>query len=303
MAVQLPRQPGRLARRAGGAAHDRRGHAASPRLRPQARRHADRRARQRAQGPRSSHNVDDISPDYPLGHGEAPHGRQRRVDMPTEADDVIAVAAVGPSRRRPTTRTTASSRTTSRRPAAASETSSVRRSSAPVRHRCSGHTRRAWRSPVGVVDRSPESRWPTFVVCACASAPGNCAYWQYLQGTSMASPHAAGVAALIVSEFGRGQRHGKGRSMDPAKVERILRATATNVACPSPVITYIAEGRDACSTRHASDRGPQLDLRRRHRQHVGGGSAPPLTTFCRVLRARLRRAAQHPVGRTMPTCE
>jgi len=33
--------------------------------------------------------------------------------------------------------------------------------------------------------------------------------------------------------------------MDPDKVDRILRASATDVACPSPVITYAAEGRPA----------------------------------------------------------
>ena len=31
--------------------------------------------------------------------------------------------------------------------------------------------------------------------------------------------------------------------MDPDKVERILRRSATDVACPAPVITYAAEGR------------------------------------------------------------
>ena len=83
-----------------------------------------------------------------------------------------------------------------------------------------------------------------FVLSSCtAPGPQNCAYWQYLQGTSMASPHAAGVAALIVAEYGHRDR--SGLTLDPDVVERILRRTATDVACPAPVISYVAEGRDA----------------------------------------------------------
>jgi subtilisin family serine protease len=63
------------------------------------------------------------------------------------------------------------------------------------------------------------------------SNKGNCGVYVYFQGTSMASPHAAGVAALIVSEFGAGS--GAGFGMSPAAVEQILRDTATDHACPS----------------------------------------------------------------------
>jgi hypothetical protein len=50
----------------------------------------------------------------------------------------------------------------------------------------------------------------------------------------MASPHAAGVAALIVSKFGhKDHRHG-GLTLAPSVTERILRRTATQTPCPVP---------------------------------------------------------------------
>ncbi|WP_300011523.1 S8 family serine peptidase [Pseudonocardia sp.] len=77
---------------------------------------------------------------------------------------------------------------------------------------------------------------------ACDDA-GTCGYYAYLQGTSMASPHVTGVAALIVSEFGRPSRDGFG--MAPDAVERILLRTAADRACPAPVLSYAREGRPA----------------------------------------------------------
>ncbi|WP_432939957.1 S8 family serine peptidase [Kribbella sp. CA-253562] len=69
-----------------------------------------------------------------------------------------------------------------------------------------------------------------------------CGYYNWLQGTSMASPHASGVAALIVSEYGRGGKGGF--SYSPDKVRKILLGTAQERACPNPpLVTYINEGR------------------------------------------------------------
>ncbi len=78
---------------------------------------------------------------------------------------------------------------------------------------------------------------------AC-KADGTCGYYQGLQGTSMASPHASGVAALIVSQYGNYNRNGV--SLSPDKVQRVLEGTAAKVACPNPrTVEYTNEGRPA----------------------------------------------------------
>ena len=64
----------------------------------------------------------------------------------------------------------------------------------------------------------------------------------------MASPHAVGVAALIVSEWGHpdgGKKSGQ-LTMKPKNVEKILERTATDHACPvPPTIDYTIVGRPA----------------------------------------------------------
>jgi hypothetical protein len=50
----------------------------------------------------------------------------------------------------------------------------------------------------------------------------------------MASPHAAGVAALIVSKYGYHDWRNGGRTLLPGVVEWILRVTATDTPCPVP---------------------------------------------------------------------
>ena len=84
------------------------------------------------------------------------------------------------------------------------------------------------------------------VVRSCQG--GTCGYYQWLQGTSMASPHAVGVAALIVSQWGHpegGKKSGQ-LGMSPDVVEKILERTATDHACPDPpTISYENVGRPA----------------------------------------------------------
>nr|WP_208646166.1 S8 family serine peptidase [Amycolatopsis thermalba] len=76
---------------------------------------------------------------------------------------------------------------------------------------------------------------------------GRVAYYQFLQGTSMAAPHATGVAALIVSEYGRAGRGGL--TMSPDAVQRVIEGTAAEIPCPvPPTVDYLDEGRDATYT-------------------------------------------------------
>jgi hypothetical protein len=61
----------------------------------------------------------------------------------------------------------------------------------------------------------------------------------------MAAPHAAGVAALIVSEYGKKDpKHPGTLTMAPDKVEKVLLGTATQRACPNPrTVSYVEVGR------------------------------------------------------------
>lgn len=62
---------------------------------------------------------------------------------------------------------------------------------------------------------------------------GTCAYYRY---ASIASPFAAGVAALVVSRHGARDALG-GLVLDPSRTSRIVEATATALACPEEPTT------------------------------------------------------------------
>jgi subtilisin family serine protease len=68
------------------------------------------------------------------------------------------------------------------------------------------------------------STWPAALAAGCLRQVSDSgALYCYLQGTSMASPHAAGVAALIESEFG---------PMMPGRLTAALDQSADSIGCP-----------------------------------------------------------------------
>jgi len=77
---------------------------------------------------------------------------------------------------------------------------------------------------------TPAERFPPLVQ-DCAN--GVCALYQWAQGTSMASPHAVGVAALAVAQFGKADKKLGGVTLDPGKTEQLVRRGATDTPCPA----------------------------------------------------------------------
>jgi len=97
----------------------------------------------------------------------------------------------------------------------------------------------------GAVDEDgnivPEAEGLYFKDC---TAKGQCGYYTYLQGTSMASPHAVGVAALAIDHYGKSGKGGK--SLAPDLTGAIVAAAATETPCPTPPLqSYVNVGRPA----------------------------------------------------------
>jgi subtilisin family serine protease len=173
---------------------------------------------------------DATSPDYPP---TAP--RQRTVDnsclsMPVEANGVIGVTSVGPSKRK------AYYSDYGVEQADVSAPGGDAFDSPPARPE--NLILAAYPESVGRLEDRDGNGTPDIDANGNPTTPavvkqGN-AYYQWIQGTSMAAPHAVGVAALIVAQYGKNDRANPGVTLAPDRVEQILRRSAVDTPCPNP---------------------------------------------------------------------
>jgi subtilisin family serine protease len=170
---------------------------------------------------------DDTSPDYPV---DAP--KERTVDnsclsVPTESRGVVAVSSTGPSTRKAYYSNYGTEQTDVSAPGG-----DVYDTAAGTRD-ITKAVLAAYPKSLAILknqlnpDGTPNTE---SVVQSCKGTV--CGYYQYLQGTSMAAPHAVGVASLIVSEFGQRDRSGLG--LAPRATESKLLGSAVEHACPTP---------------------------------------------------------------------
>jgi subtilisin family serine protease len=191
-----------------------------------------------------SPTVDDISPDFPPGTEYHRNVDNSCLVIPTEGNNVISIGAVGPSTIKADYSNWGLEQTAVTAPGGYFRDFA----GTPQNRQVTNLVLSAFPESVGrrsgAIDQNGNPTTP-FVVKNCNG--GTCAYYQYLQGTSMAAPHAVGVAALIVSRWGhpdQGRPTGQ-LTMKPKNVEKVLTRTATDHACPDPpLIDYTIPGRD-----------------------------------------------------------
>ena len=185
---------------------------------------------------------DAISPDYPAGSERPRVVTSDCPDLPSEGPQVIGVSAVGPS----TTKSDYSNYGLNEVEISAPGGWFRDFVGTPMFMTPNNMILSSYPLHVAIEEElADENGQPTddFSILDC-NRRGECGFYTYLQGTSMASPHVAGVAALVVEEHGRRGRGGY--SLDPDIVRSILEATATDHACPAGgVEIYTDEGRPA----------------------------------------------------------
>jgi subtilisin family serine protease len=187
---------------------------------------------------------DPTSPDYPPGAERQRTVNNSCVTMPTEAPGVLGISSIGSTENKAYYSNWGVEQTDLAAPGGDKYFGTAPRD-APENRILAPYPKNVAEAN-GDLDPNgnPTNR---LVVESCSK--GQCSYYQWLQGTSMASPHAVGVAAVVVGANGHRDRTNGGLQMRPRNVARVLKATARKHACPEPrTFTYPDPDLDASYT-------------------------------------------------------
>lgn len=180
--------------------------------------------------------TDDSSPNYPEGEVREREIDNSCLDLPVEGDGSMGVSAVGPSGLKSYYSNYGVAEIHVAAPGGAYRDFEDGSMTATPENLILAA------APKGVLEESgdlDENGMPTsdFVVRE-ELAGGEVAYYQYMQGTSMASPHVTGVAALVIEEKGQPDNRLGGRKMQPKRVEGAITTSAHERDCDAEVFSY-----------------------------------------------------------------